>query len=135
MRPARLELTASRRSPEGGGEQKTQSGLGWMTPLAHLPRLTPATSSNGGNGTYLRVMSDAEPDADQPDWAISWERREDGRTVYRDQDGELLVALAVTRDDLRRLESGLQLLPESEATRVLLDRLAVLHLDLAESAE
>ncbi len=80
-------------------------------------------------------MSDAEPDADQPDWAISWERREDGRTVYRDQDGELLVALAVTRDDLRRLESGLQLLPESEATRVLLDRLAVLHLDLAESAE
>lgn len=80
-------------------------------------------------------MSDAEPDADQPAWAVSWERREDGRTVYRDQDGELLVALAVTRDDLRRLESGLQLLPQSEATLALLDRLAVLHLNLDESGE
>ncbi len=80
-------------------------------------------------------MSDAEPDGDQPDWAFSWQQREDGRTVYRDQDGELLVALAVTRDDLRRLESGLHLLPQSEATLALLDRLAVVHLDLDESAE
>ncbi len=79
-------------------------------------------------------MPDAEPDADQPDWAFSWELRQDGRTVFRDQDGQPLVALAVTRDDLRRLVSGLQLLPQSEATFELLDRLAVLHADLDESA-
>ncbi len=45
---------------------------------------------------------------DQPEWAIAWEEREDGTVVYKDETGERLVALAVTRDELRRLESGLQ---------------------------
>ena len=72
---------------------------------------------------------------DPPDWVVTWERTEDGRTVFRDEQGEPLVALAVTRDDLARLESGLRALPESDATTALLDRLQTLYADLDESAE
>lgn len=71
----------------------------------------------------------------QPAWAVACDREEDGRTVFRDEHGEPLAALAVTRDDLTQLDSGLRSLPESEATAELLDRLAALHADLVESAE
>ena len=84
---------------------------------------------------YSPSVLDADSNPDQPDWAFSREQREDGRTIFRDQSGEHLVALAVTRDELRRLESALQLLPRSEATLALLHRLAVLHADLDEFAE
>jgi hypothetical protein len=71
-------------------------------------------------------------DADQPEWAFAWQEQEDGSVVYTDQDGERLVALGVNWDELRLLESGLQQLPHSEATVVLLNRLAMLHADLDE---
>jgi hypothetical protein len=69
---------------------------------------------------------------DQPEWATAWEEREDGSVVYTDETGERLVALAVTRDELRRLESGLQHLRQSDATVALSNRLAMLHADLGE---
>lgn len=71
----------------------------------------------------------------QPGWSVSRERSENGTTVFRDEQGEPLAALAVTRGDLTRLENGLRALPESDATTSLLDRLASLHADLDESAE
>ena len=80
-------------------------------------------------------MTTEDAPLDPPDWAVTWERTEDGRTVFRDEQGEPLVALAVTGEELRRLESGLRLLPESEATAALLERLAVLHLNLDELAD
>lgn len=79
-------------------------------------------------------MTTEDVPPDPPDWAVTWERT-DGRTVFRDEQGEPLVALAVTSEELRRLESGLRLLPASEATAALLDRLAVLHMNLDESAD
>jgi hypothetical protein len=58
--------------------------------------------------------------------------RDDGTVIYTGEDGERLVALAVTRDELRLLESGLQQLPQSEGKSLLLNRLAMLHADLNE---
>ena len=72
---------------------------------------------------------------DQPDWAFSWEQRRDGRTVLRDEEGEPLVALAVNRADLGRLESGLRGLADSPAVQALRERLTALHADLGESAQ
>jgi hypothetical protein len=54
-------------------------------------------------------VADQADDVDQPGWAFAWHERDDGTVIYTDQDGERLVALAVTRDELRLLESGLQL--------------------------
>ncbi len=79
-------------------------------------------------------MSDEDDDADQPAWATSWERHVERRAAFHDG-GDHLVALAVTRVELRALQSGLLLLPQSEVTLVLLDRLAVLHDDLDDVAE
>jgi hypothetical protein len=73
--------------------------------------------------------------ADRPDWAFTWEQRADGKTIFRDGGGLPLVALAVTKDELHHLESGLQLLPQSKATLALLDRLAGLREDLDGVAE
>lgn len=79
------------------------------------------------------TTEDVRPDP--PDWAVTWERTEDGRTVFRDEQGEPRVALAVTREDLTRLERGLQGLPEDDPTAALLDRLRTLYADIDESAE
>lgn len=75
-------------------------------------------------------MTTEDVPLDPPDWAVIWERTVDGGTVFRDEQGEPLVALAVTREDLTRLERGLQALPEDEATAALLDRLRTLNADL-----
>lgn len=84
-------------------------------------------------GTYAsRVSGEGEP-PDHHAWAISVERGEDGTTVFRDERDEPLVALAVDRDDLTRLESGLRALAQDDATAALLDRLATLRADLDES--
>ena len=63
------------------------------------------------------------------------EQGPDGRTVFHDEEGEPLVALAVTRADLWRLESGLEGLADSPAVLSLWERLATLHADLDESAQ
>lgn len=68
-----------------------------------------------------------------PGWAISVERDRDGRTISRDERGEPLVALAVTRAEVTLLESGLRLLPQEDRTAALLYRLALLHTDLDEA--
>lgn len=86
------------------------------------------------NGTHPSGVSDEGEAPDQPAWAISVEGGEDGTTVFRDERGAPLVALAVARDDLTRLENGLRALPRDDATAALLDRLASLHADLDESA-
>lgn len=80
-------------------------------------------------------MSTEDVIPNQPAWAVTCEPRDDGRTVFRDEHGEPLAALALTRDDLTQLESGLRSLPESQSTAGLLDRLAALYADLDESAE
>jgi len=80
-------------------------------------------------------VPDEELNAEKPDWAVTWEHRPDGKTIFRDQGGTPLVALAVTRDELRLLKSGLELLTQNEATLGLLDRLEGLLEDLAEAAE
>lgn len=72
---------------------------------------------------------------DQPAWAVRVERAEDGRTLFRDEQGDPVVALAVTREELTRLESGLRAVPQDDATAALLDRLGMLHADLEESAQ
>ncbi len=77
-------------------------------------------------------MADQADDVDQPEWAFAWHERDDGTVIYTDQDGERLVALAVTRNELRLLESGLGQLPQSEGKSLLLNRLAMLHADLDE---
>jgi hypothetical protein len=79
-------------------------------------------------------VSNEAVEPDQPAWVISWGQGEDGRAMFRDG-GEPQVALAVTRDELRLLESGLRLLPGNEASAALLDRLAVLHMDLDDLAD
>jgi hypothetical protein len=55
-----------------------------------------------------------------------------GTGIDRDQPGERLVVLALTRDELRRSGSGVQLLPASAATLALWKRLSMLHADLDE---
>lgn len=81
-------------------------------------------------------MPDEDLNAEKPDWACTWEHRPDGKTIFRDQGGTPLVALAVTRDELRLLKSGLELLTQNEATTLgLLDRLVGLLEDLDEAAE
>jgi hypothetical protein len=77
-------------------------------------------------------VADQADDVDQPDWAFAWHEREDGTVIYTDQDGERLIALAVTRDELRLLKAGLQQLPQSEGKSLLLNRLVTLHADLDE---
>ncbi len=77
-------------------------------------------------------MADEASDVAQPDWAVGWQERAGGRVIYTDEAGERLVAMAVTRDDLARLESGLQHLPHTEATSGLLSRLAMLRADFDE---
>ena len=80
-------------------------------------------------------MSVGDEAASQAAWAVFVERGEDGRTTLRDQRNELLVALAVNRDELTRLESGIRSLPQDDATASLLDRLRLLHADLDESED
>ena len=75
-------------------------------------------------------MADQADDVDQPEWAYALHERDDSTVIYTDQDGERLVALAVTRDELRLLESGLQQLSQSEGKSLLLNRFAMLHADL-----
>jgi hypothetical protein len=82
--------------------------------------------------TYSPGVADQADDVAQPEWAFAWHERDDGTVIYTDQGGERLVALAVTRDELRLLESGLQQLAQSEGRSLLLDRLAMLHADLGE---
>ena len=43
-------------------------------------------------------MSDEDLNADQPEWAFSWEQREVGRTIFPEQE-EDLVGLGVTLDE------------------------------------
>lgn len=80
-------------------------------------------------------MADEDLNADQPDWAFSWEQQADGRTIFRDEGGNSLVALAATTEELQRLQSGLQLLPQNAETLALLDRLDCLQKDLDGGAE
>lgn len=72
---------------------------------------------------------------EQPDWAVSWEQEDDGRTVFRDGDGEPLAALAVNRDELRLLERALAAFPSEDGTAALLYRLATVHLNLDASKD
>jgi hypothetical protein len=78
-------------------------------------------------GAYLRRMAAEQERFDPPSWASTWEHAADGSTVFRDESGEPLAALAVTRDELRQLEAGLRLVVSSDVTAALLDRLAGLH--------
>ena len=50
--------------------------------------------------TYSPSVSVEDEAADQPAWAVSIERGEDGPTTFRDERGEPLVALAVTKEEL-----------------------------------
>ena len=79
-------------------------------------------------------MSAKDEAANQLAWALSIERREEGSTTFRDERGEPLVALAVTREELTLLMTGLLGLPQDASTAALLDRLRTLHADLDESA-
>ena len=87
-----------------------------------------------GSGTYSSSVSIEGEGASQPAWAVSIERGEDASTTFRDERGDPLVALAVTREEVTRLIRGLAGLPQDAATAALLDRLRTLHADFHESA-
>lgn len=74
-------------------------------------------------------MAEPEHESEQPSWVFSWEQREDGHTVFRDEQGETLLALAVTRQELGQLQAGLQGLPQDDAVLALADRLRGLEAD------